>query len=115
MEYLSFGSVEKLETIDNCHFSSLTIEFLNSLKTSSLPNHYIKLKVGSHIMWLRNLGQSEGLCNGTRLIVTRLVNHVIAAKIISRKNIGNKVYITRMSMSSAQSPWPFKLLRRQFQ
>ena len=65
-------------------------------------------------MLLRNLDQSEGLCNGTRLIVTRLANHVIAVEIISGKNIGNKVYIPKMSMSPSQSPWPFKLLRRQF-
>jgi len=33
-------------------------------------------------MLLRNLNQSEDLCNGTKLIVTRLANHVIEAKII---------------------------------
>ena len=65
-------------------------------------------------MLLRNLDQSEGLCNGTRLIVTRLASHVIAAEIISGKNIGNKVYIPKISMSPSQSPWPFKLVRRQF-
>ena len=104
MAYLSSDSVEKLETIDSCHFSSLTIEFLNSLTISGLPNHSIKLKVGSPIMLLRNLDQSEGLCNGTRLIVTRLASHVIAAEIISGKNIGNKVYIPKMSISPSQSP-----------
>jgi len=65
-------------------------------------------------MLLRNLDQTQGLCNGTRLIVTRLANHVIAVEIISGKNIGQNVYIPRMSMSPSQSPWPFKLLRRQF-
>ena len=65
-------------------------------------------------MLLRNLDQSEELCNGTRLIVTRLANHVIEAKIISGSNIGNVVYIPRMSMSPSQSPWPFRFIRRQF-
>ncbi|KAF1871113.1 hypothetical protein Lal_00020847 [Lupinus albus] len=32
-----------------------TPEFLNSLSTSDLPNHKIKLKVGTPIMFLRNL------------------------------------------------------------
>lgn len=54
-------------------------------------------------MLLRNLDQSEGLCNGTRLTVTRLDNHVIEAKIISGKNIGNIIYILRMSLSHSQS------------
>ena len=112
MEYLSSNLVDKSETIESCHFSSLTTEFLNSLTTSGIPNHSIKLKIRSPIMFLRNLDQTQGLCNGTRLIVTRLANHVFAAKIISGKNIGLKVYIPRMSMSPSQSPWPFKLLRR---
>ena len=114
MEYLSADYVDKSETLESSHFRSLTTEFLNSLTTSGLPNHNIKIKIGSPIMLLRNLDQIQGLCNDTRLIVTRLAKHVIAADIISGKNIGQNVYIPRMSMSPSQSPWPFKLLRRQF-
>ncbi|KAH1162828.1 hypothetical protein GYH30_001368 [Glycine max] len=114
MEYLSVDYVDKSETLESSHFRSLTTEFLNSLTTSGLSNHSIKIKIGSPIMLLRNLDQSQGLCNGTRLIITRLAKHVIAADIISGKNIGQNVYIPRMSMSPSQSPWPFKLLRRQF-
>jgi ATP-dependent DNA helicase PIF1 len=65
-------------------------------------------------MLLRNLDQSEGLCNGTRLIVTKLANHVLEATIISGKNIGQTIYIPRMEMSPSETPWPFKLIRRQF-
>lgn len=65
-------------------------------------------------MLLRNIDQSEGLCNGTRLIITRMAEHVLEAKIISEKNISNMTYIPRLDMSPSQSPWPFKLTRRQF-
>jgi len=65
-------------------------------------------------MLLRNIYQSEGLCNGTRLIITRMAEHVLEAKIISGKNIGNMTYIPRLDMSPSQSPWPYKLTRRQF-
>jgi len=65
-------------------------------------------------MLLRNLDQSQGLCNGSRLIVTKLANHVISAKIITGKSKGTQIYIPRMSKSLSQSPWPFKLIRRQF-
>jgi len=65
-------------------------------------------------MLLRNLDQSQGLCNGSRLIVTKLANHVISAKIITGKSKGTQIYIPRMSMSPSQSLWPFKLIRRQF-
>nr|KYP75822.1 hypothetical protein KK1_020029 [Cajanus cajan] len=65
-------------------------------------------------MILKNLDQFEELCNGTRMIITRLVNHVIGAKIISENSNRNEIYITHMSMSPSQSPWRFKLIRRQF-
>ncbi|KAF1868123.1 hypothetical protein Lal_00018639 [Lupinus albus] len=58
--------------------------------------------------------KSEGLCNGTRLVVTRMANHVLQTKIMSGKNIGNVTYIPRLSMSPSQCPWLFTLIRRQF-
>ncbi|KAF3614724.1 putative protein ZINC INDUCED FACILITATOR-LIKE 1-like [Capsicum annuum] len=53
-------------------------EFLSSLRFLGIPNHDIHLKVGTPVMLLRNLNQSEVLCNGTRLIVTHLGNHQIS-------------------------------------
>lgn len=113
-EYLSSDSNDDSNSDESMAYDVLTPEFLSSLSASGIPNHCIKLKIGVPIMLLRNLDQSEGLCNGTRLIVTNLGNHVIGAKIISGKNIGNITYIPRMSMSPSQSPWPFKLIRKQF-
>ncbi|XP_058726063.1 ATP-dependent DNA helicase PIF1-like [Vicia villosa] len=113
-EYFRSDSIDKSDANNFDGYEHVTPEFLNALKTSGLPNHSIKLKVGATIMLMRNLNQSEGLCNGTRLTVTRLANHVIEAKIISGKNVGNIIYIPRMSLSPSQSPWTFKLVRRQF-
>ncbi|KAF1860219.1 hypothetical protein Lal_00037556 [Lupinus albus] len=92
-EYLSSDSVDMSDVSDIEMVNVLTPEFLNKLSTSD---------------------QSEGLCNGTRLIVTQMANHVLEAKIMAGKNIGNIIYILRMSMSPSQTQWPFKLIRRQF-
>ncbi|RZB70385.1 hypothetical protein D0Y65_035392 [Glycine soja] len=65
-------------------------------------------------MLIRNLDQADGLCNGTRLIITRLDSNVAESEAITGPNTGNKTYIPRMNMSPSDSPWPFKLIRRQF-
>ncbi|XP_058740882.1 uncharacterized protein LOC131613211 [Vicia villosa] len=113
-EYLSSDEIDRTNTSYTGAYEVLTPEFLSMLRTSGLPNHRIKLKVGTPIMLMRNLDQIDGLCNGTWMIVTRLANHVIEAKIMSGKNIRNIFYISQMSMSPYESPWPFMLIRRQF-
>jgi hypothetical protein len=50
-------------------------------------------------MLMRNMNQSLGMCNGTRLIVTKLGKYVIEGKIISGSNIGEKVFIPRLSLT----------------
>uniref|UniRef100_M1ABZ3 Beta tubulin n=1 Tax=Solanum tuberosum TaxID=4113 RepID=M1ABZ3_SOLTU len=72
-----------------------TPEFFNNIKCSGVPNHSITLKVGVPVMLLRNIDQSAGLCNGTRLIVTKLGNQVIEAKVLSGQMVGQKVFIPK--------------------
>ncbi|WOG84951.1 hypothetical protein DCAR_0104137 [Daucus carota subsp. sativus] len=45
-------------------------EYLNALNIPGLPLHELKLKVGVVVMLMRNLNQTLGLCNGTRMMVT---------------------------------------------
>ncbi|XP_075639608.1 uncharacterized protein LOC142611380 [Castanea sativa] len=90
------------------------IEFLNSLKFPGIPNHKLRLKVGLPIMLLRNFNQSNGLCNGTRLLVTQLSKWVLEAQIISGNHIGEKMFIPRIVLSPSDSKWSFVLKRRQF-
>jgi hypothetical protein len=63
--------------------SLYSVEFMNTLQFSGITNHKLKLKVGVPILLLRNLNQSIGLCNGTRLIVKRLDQRVIEAEVIT--------------------------------
>ncbi|XP_058774789.1 uncharacterized protein LOC131649060 [Vicia villosa] len=113
-DYYSSNSVDRSEIHDSNILQVLSPEFLSSLRTSSLPNHHLKLKVGTPIMLMRNIDQSQGLCNWTRLIVTKMATHVLEAKLMGDNNNGKVIYIPQMDMSPSQSPWPFKLSRRQF-
>ncbi|XP_074266034.1 uncharacterized protein LOC141588493 [Silene latifolia] len=112
--YFSSDEVSKNET--NIGVRDLySTEFLNSIKCSGLPNHELKLKVGAIVMLLRNIDQSRGLCNGTRLIVTDLGSRVIRATVISGSHKGDKVHIARITLSpSDSSKFPVQFDRRQF-
>ncbi|XP_074373688.1 uncharacterized protein LOC141714039 [Apium graveolens] len=52
-------------------------EYLNSLCIPGLPNHELKLNEGVVVMLMRNLNQTLGLCNGTRLIVTKCFKYCV--------------------------------------
>ncbi|XP_073154173.1 uncharacterized protein [Henckelia pumila] len=91
-----------------------TPEYLNEIKCSRVPNHELNLKVGTPVMLLRNIDYSLCLCNGTRLIATRLENHVLEGQILTESNAGHKVLIPRMSLTLSDPRLPFKFQRRQY-
>nr|XP_016456633.1 PREDICTED: uncharacterized protein LOC107780595 [Nicotiana tabacum] len=83
--YFSSDNVCKASVNTNDEDLLYPTEFLNSLRFSGIPNHDVHLKVGTPAMLLRNLNQSEGLCNGTRLIVMHLGKWSVNTNIISGK------------------------------
>ena len=101
--YLSSDSVCKASDGDNQQNALYSSEFLNSIKCSGLPNHKFTLKIGVPVMLLRNIDQSAGLCNGTRLIVTQLGSHVIGATVMNNNNFGQQVLIPRMNLSPSDT------------
>ncbi|KAL9226518.1 hypothetical protein vseg_002324 [Gypsophila vaccaria] len=112
--YLSSDEISKDESSVGVRelYSS---EVLNTIKCSGLPNHALRLKVGVVVMLLRNIDQSSGLCNGTRLMVTNLGSRVIRATVISGSNVGLKVHIPRITLTPSDiTKFPVKFDRRQF-
>jgi ATP-dependent DNA helicase PIF1 len=88
--------------------------FLNNLKFPRNLDHELRLKIGLPVMLMRNINQSAGLCNVTRMKITQLGKIFIGAQIITGTNAGEKVYMPRIIMSPTESPWPFLLKRRQY-
>ncbi|KAG5032347.1 hypothetical protein JHK82_015931 [Glycine max] len=76
-EYFNCDSIDITDVAATECYEAVTPEFLHSLKISRIPNHIIRLKTNTHIMLIQNLDQAEGLCNETRLIISRMTNHVI--------------------------------------
>ncbi|AES90946.1 PIF1 helicase, putative [Medicago truncatula] len=65
-------------------------------------------------MLLRNIDTRYGLCNGTRLVITRMGRYVIEGKVISGSNVGDQIFVFRLSISPSDVKIPFKFQRRQF-
>ncbi|PIC28806.1 hypothetical protein B9Z55_020608 [Caenorhabditis nigoni] len=93
--------------------SWMTTEFLNSINTSALPPHHLKLKVGSVVMVLRNLDVAGGLCNGTRLVVDEMGRRLLRCRFASGDRKGKTVFIPRIDCYD-ENNLAFKLKRTQF-
>lgn len=65
-------------------------------------------------MLLRNIDPDECLWNGTRLQITQMANHIIEAKVITGKRIGDKVWLHRVLLEPSDSKLTFKMRRRQY-
>ncbi|KAL3639082.1 hypothetical protein CASFOL_016989 [Castilleja foliolosa] len=89
-------------------------EFLNQLSFPGIPPHDLYLKINAPIILLRNINQTLGLCNGTRLIVSQLLPRIIEAQIITGTAIGTRVYIPRIKFVHNTQDLPFIFTRRQF-
>ena len=113
-EYLSYDSIGNV--VDSMHNMDVfyPIEYLNTIKINNFPQHKLLLKKGVPIMLHRNLSQATILCNGTRLVVSKLGEKVIEAIIMAGSNIGDVVYIPRICLTTKDPKWPFTLHRRQF-
>ena len=96
--------------------NSYPAEYLNTISIAGMPLNRTCVKPGCPIILLHNLDPPSGLCNGTRMIVTRTADCVIEAKILTGSHTGQTVFIPRISLDSDPHSrhLPFILRRRQF-
>ncbi|KAL9293419.1 putative DNA helicase [Arabidopsis thaliana] len=115
-ESVTYLSADSIDPQDAASLNNpvLTPDFLNSIKLSGLPNHNLTLKIGTPVMLLRNIDPKGDLCNGTRLQVTQMGNHILEARVITGDRVGDKVIIIKSQISPSDTKLPFRMRRRQF-
>ena len=111
--YLSADSI-----LEDDHKEAVPTEYLNTMNPSGLSDHELTLKVGAPVMLLRNLqaGPNVSLRNGTRMIVTQMMERALEVEVAVGMNKGLKVFLPRVPQydKSGSGDHPFTLVRRQF-
>ncbi|XP_074360528.1 uncharacterized protein LOC141700732 [Apium graveolens] len=111
--HLNSVIVDKLPGESVSYFSVDAAEEFGGTDESGMPLHDLKLKVGPVVMLMRNLNQTLGLCNGTRMIVTKYLRFCVECEVICGMFVGSKHFIPRMELSPSDTKMPFKLVRKQ--
>ena len=78
-------------------------EFLHSQTPSGMPPHVLKLAKGVPIVLLRNICTAEGLCNGTRMVVKKVLQHSVLAEITGGRFNGKQAFIHRLTFTGNQT------------
>ncbi|XP_026430312.1 uncharacterized protein LOC113326852 [Papaver somniferum] len=112
-EAYTYLAADKMIRDEHGRDSRFTTEFINNLNPPGSPPFKLDIKVGCTVMLLINLAPKEGLCNGTRLVVTRCGRYVIEAKIIIGEKAGDIVFIPRITFQPSPSELDIQMERRQ--
>ncbi|POS82038.1 hypothetical protein EPUL_005234, partial [Erysiphe pulchra] len=109
-----YFSHDEVRTEESTNQNDYTPEYLRQITGQGLATGILKLQVGMLVMLIRNYFSKLGFCNGSRLIVTHLLNRAIKGRIISQDpRFGGKEYIiSRASITSGEDV-PFTMVRKQ--
>ncbi|KAL4372771.1 hypothetical protein AHAS_Ahas05G0015100 [Arachis hypogaea] len=113
--YLSSDSMCVEERNMEFELDAFSLEILNGINYSSLPPHKLIVKVIAHVMLLRNIDQTNCLCNGTRMQVRRIGNYMIERKTLTDNKAGSIVLIPRLNLIPNNKTLPVGIKEDNFQ
>jgi ATP-dependent DNA helicase PIF1 len=101
------GETRVYDTVNSINFNTMkkgnrpdiSIEFLRAQNPSGLSPARLELKIRAPVICFRNLFPREGLCNGTRMIITKLREYFIKVKIIGGQFYGKNRVIPRITLT----------------
>ncbi|CAG8791767.1 19007_t:CDS:2, partial [Dentiscutata erythropus] len=100
-------SIDKIICDHNEDPTEFPEKFLYSLTPNGLPPHQLILKQGAVVMLLQNLDVNEGLCNGVRMIIRRMHDHVLDCELMTGNVAGRRVLIPRIKLQPTDDFLPF--------
>ena len=101
-----------VDVVDDEHtIAAFPTEFLNNLHISGMPPHLLELKVGSIVMFLRNLNIDRGLCNSVRMLILDLQSHVLYVELLSGERMGTRCFIPRIRIQPTPAEFPIPFTR----
>lgn len=115
-EKITFLSADSIQAQEGEEFdeTEYTTEFLSTITLSGMPLAKLDLKVGCPIIILRNMDAANGVCNGTRAVLTHASTRVLQVVLLGGDFAGRTAFIPRIDLTPSDSPLPFRLTRRQF-
>ncbi|XP_026459723.1 uncharacterized protein LOC113360429 [Papaver somniferum] len=115
-EIHTYLAADRLTPDKSGRIPPISNEFLRNLNPPGMPLFKLQIKVRCPIILMRNLAPSDGLCNGTRLLVTHCGKYLIQVKILTGKKskIREVVMLPRISFQPNISELNKNMLRRQF-
>ena len=109
-EFLSADSVKRNNENDEGELL-YPVEYLSSINCSGLPLHNLQLKVRCPVMILQNLNPGDGVCNGSRGVVTRMSNRVLEVWLLTGDHAGKTTFIPHLSTIPSLTQVPFDFCR----